>query len=506
MVRQLSLILSGLLLLSTSQAKSDARMLTPHEALGKIRERLMGDWPTREEWSELTSEMKSTGCREVTCLKSFFGKKIRQYQSTNQYVGRMALKIDELFYIRSAVHPWSVIRESKDDYLNRRYEIDGLNSLSNLGRKIFADNLPWDQLYLAKSFEIYPSISNHGSRSEAQFYGTETERRYEYMTNNGKDLPEMVRVDLQNNPNAAGAFSTPKFTDRFWNSSLNQGRKRSAAVFRIMICDTLFPSLERKSAAAEEDTKATGISEQALAQLHSAGVVNKHATDPACIRCHERLDPLAWTMRGLERSLSSRPFPGLVRFYDESGKLTKFKAESFSDAIATFTKQNRYRACQVDRLFKWVIGGDVDLTKERTMTLENDFDRLDRRTNDFISHLLLQPEFLTKPRKKIHYSVEGSLYEKATAVFGHCVECHGTSLPFNDLKKWDKSRLEKIAYKLDLENNGLSRQMPPAGYTKWQPSKEEILTVKDWISAGAVGADGVRTLSDAEARSVLGSK
>ena len=498
---------------SQSSADTSTVELSPELALSKIRNRLLGDWPTIEEWDALHAAMSVRSCQKVSCLHDYFAQRIAEYMKNPRYVARMSLKVEELLYLRSGSFPWDQYAESgqspKPPQTPVNYERNNLetfNALSSLIRRVFTENLPWDELYTAKTYEIYPTVPGQFTRSESAFYNLDTPSLPPTQSDPAA-LPSPLKVDVSTNPNASGVFSTPRFLNRFWNSSLNQGRKRSAAIFRVLVCDTLFPSLERKSQAADEVSKALGSTEKAIADAHTSQVVNKHSSDPACIRCHQRLDPLAWTLRGLEVGFSARPYPGYVRFYDTSGQLTKFKVTSFDEAIATFTKQQKYRSCQVDHLFRWVIGKDVDVTPARLAQLESDFDKVGRKTNDYVSHLLLSKEFLTKPQQAAAPpSVPASLYERATVVFSNCIACHGSSYPFTDLKQWNKKRLADIVWKLDLANDGVNREMPPRDYKKWQPSASEIQDVKSWIAAGSPSSDGTNALTPDEALKILEKK
>lgn len=497
------------------EAEANAeRVLGPATALSKIRDRLMGDWPTENDWRELEAEMNSRSCREVSCLQDFFGKKIREYTATPRYVGRMSLKVEELLYLRSSAFPWersTSVNPQSDSFRYDRFTYETFNAMTALSRKVFAENRPWDHLYTSQMYSVFPSLQGDGVSEELWFFRKDdSEGGVRRVSDNRTEaLPATVAADLTGHPNASGVFSTPRFLTRFWNSSLNQGRKRAAAVFRVMICDSLFPALERRSQALEETRTALGLGRESDKGAHGSLIttVNRHATDPACIRCHERLDPLAWSMRGLEVGLSARAFPGRVRFYDESGKITNFEVDDFRSAIRVMTEQSKYRSCQVEHFVRWIIGRDVRIPEDRMRQLESAFDNMGRKTNDFVEYLMLTPEFLTPPRQQ-RPSTSGpvSLYEGATRVLMNCVRCHGSSYPFMSLEKWDEGRLRDIAHQLDLIGGGQRRQMPPAGYDRWQPTSNDLDAVKKWIEAGAPDAAGTLTFDPSKASAVLENK
>lgn len=516
----LSLLLVSAFAFADSGAGSvTGEALSPESALLKIRNRLLGDWPTKQEWTELAQEKAARNCNATECMKDFYQKKISEYMKSPRYVGQMAVKVEELFSLRSGPISWDRVvnppvdptRTGYDSRSNERRSGEVLNAFSDLSRRMFSENLSWDELYTSQKYQIYPGANTRSGSPESVFYGVEIQPT----TSSDPTKINPFAVNLVDQPNASGAFTTPRFLSRYWNSSINQGRKRSAAVFKIMICDPLFPALERKSVAQEESRKALGVTEKELAEIHSTNVVNKHATDPACIRCHQRLDPLAWTMRGLEVGISENAFPGRVRFYDEQGKLTNFQVDNFHQAIRTITQQAKYRSCQTNHMLRWIVGHDVRMTDQRRSEIEQNFDRVGRRTNDFISYLLLSPEFLSKPKKQesrvtdpnTPAALGQAAFEKVVPILNQCLKCHGNSYPFIGEREvvWDKSRLADVAYVLDLANDGKSRTMPPRR-NQWQTTPEDLAAIKSWIQQGAPNSQGQPVLQPNEITPVLEGK
>lgn len=81
-------------------------------------------------------------------------------------------------------------------------------------------------------------------------------------------------------PEGAGTLSEPLTTMGFWNnlknSSTNFNRKRSAYVLRTYFCDDLTPI---------------------NVEIPASHAGNAHASDPACLACHYKLDPMAGLFR-----------------------------------------------------------------------------------------------------------------------------------------------------------------------------------------------------------------
>lgn len=470
----LCLIVSSFILLGSHVGMSSDLQIDSESYLAKIRSRLLGDWPHITEWEELSLEMKRTNCQSPNCMREYFQKKIRSYMTEKNYISNMNLKVDEMIWLRSAPAPLETMMDPVANNYNygMKSSPEFQNALNDLTIRVFQENLSWDTLFTAQEYNAYAK-SNSGEQRELSFFG-ETAEPFGM-----RDNQQPVSLDFTGHPNVSGIFSTPRFLLKFWNSSLNQNRKRAAAIFRITLCDSMVPALERKSQDQEEKAKALGVNPDFFKEMHPQGMrSDRHASDPACLKCHQRLEPMAWTMRGFETKLSKPAFSGRLKYYLPDGKLTNIPAANFSSLIKEVVAQPRYRWCQVDRFMTWIIGNDVHVSEKRRTELENAFDNAGRRTNDFIEYLLMSPEFADgdEGKESISHSVSPNT-KKAFEVFKNCNSCHGGAIP-------NQKGIASVFRALDLNHSGKSRTMPPVE-SNWQPSNEDIQVVKNWMLDGA---------------------
>jgi hypothetical protein len=218
-------------------------------------------------------------------------------------------------------------------------------SINYLISDIFKNNLSWDELYNRKHYSFPLQSFYYGNIS--QLYNISKDQIEKSFQN------EIVfNVDFSSNPNISGVFSTERFLKRFWNSGINQGRKRASAFFRIMFCDEMFPAIERSIQRKDEMKKAmSDFSEHGKLNAQKLSL-NIHGSNPACAKCHNRLDPVGWAFRGLSNSISTEGFPGELHLVDENGLNIDVEVDSFSDLVTKSLETQKYQSCQIKYLQK----------------------------------------------------------------------------------------------------------------------------------------------------------
>lgn len=154
-------------------------------------------------------------------------------------------------------------------------------------------------------------------------------------------------------------------------------------------------------------------------------------------------------------------------------------------------KQRQYVECQTRHFWKWFIGEDRPLTEARAGELAIEFERVGRRTNEFVTSLLLSPEF----RERDFRTPEGKRVDEVKAILSNCTSCHGVKRP--DFTIWPiggtsdsmKMWVGLISERLDLDNDGKNRDMPPPE-NGWQPNAEDLAKLKSWVRDGAPDENG----------------
>ena len=475
-----------------------AAELSPAVYLMKLHERITGKWPEPKEYDSLHREMKRTHCSSVSCLKPYFRSQIEALMKEPEFYQWMILLVYEKMGFRAPMNPQLILSNadfsSSEDIVNflifrtvmENRSIDELFTSQkywNLVPKTYSSNTG---IFEPGGFKIQ---QDKAPRSKTVFV--------KIPIGEGAFREEKLKeTDYSGHPNVSGLLSTIRFLNRYWNSPVNQNRKRASAIFKSMLCDSLTPSLEREGEKDREKRMALGISEISTERSAAELQQNRHASQSDCRQCHSRLDPLARTMRPMELGLSNESVPGKLRFFSAFNELTEVPADNFHDIIGKITKQDKYLECQVQWLVEKIIGKDVVLLPNRFGDLTRRFERDGRRLKSFIADLLLAPEFIGEDTK----FKEDSTFSGAQRVFMNCYHCHGNFV-MGQTSSY-KSKIKNIAEKLDLAHGGKNRQMPPMEHF-WAPSSEDLGMISAWIKKGAPIASRKPILTKQEIEFIL---
>ncbi len=472
---------------------SQAKILAPEVYLSKISQRLTGAWPTPREYEALAQVMKSQNCSEISCLQSYFRQYIQNKMKTAEFYSEATLKVFEKFAFQTPLKLPFPLRDS--DYYSRNSRTESL-----LVYRVFHENMSIDELFLSQikwdtSLDLqYPYPS----------YSIETD---ESVPSTVIDIKKFAGIELQveqkdytGHPNVAGLLSSEKFLTRYWNTAINGNRKRAAAIFKTMLCNSMSPALERNQAKQQEENLATGkteasLDERTIEEIHK----NRHANQSDCAKCHNLLDPMARTLRPLDLGVSNIGTAGRLRYTNSLNQAQDKPVKNYHELIKTITQTEDYVNCQMNWLFNWIVGKDVQIHPQRFADLLDGFERDQRKVKNVIETLLLSPEF---QGQTVQYDEPASL-APVRAILSNCTECHK---PFLNARGEElKGKLYKISTRLDLKNEGRDRTMPPKSHW-WAPSKEELKALKSWIQEGAPLVRGKPMLNKNEIQSVLNPK
>lgn len=148
-------------------------------------------------------------------------------------------------------------------------------------------------------------------------------------------------------------------------------------------------------------------------------------------------------------------------------------------------------------LSTWIIGHDTPIHPLRFAEMIAKFEASGRQVKTAITDLLLSPEFRGIPAAY----PEAASYQKAKAVLENCEDCHNPWLQSRGEQL--KINISKIIGRLDLAHDGLHRTMPPSSHF-WEPTKHDLLTLKNWILEGAPISPDAALLTPAEVQRGLG--
>lgn len=495
------LLSAALLLAATIDSANAQQELPPHVFLNRITNRLIGRWPLPKENEALSKEMRSKNCASVSCLDRFFREYIEEKMKDPAFYAMAYGKVTERFGYKSPPSPLlSRIVEAGREMTNVGEGRDFM-----LVYRTFKENKAFDELFTSQRITdpIYPGLSVSGGN--ADFFSidsspvgmnAESPTTYDLTLENGRSI-SASEYSLRGHPNVAGLFSSQRFLTRYWNSPLNANRKRAAAYFRVMLCDAMSPALERETQKEKELRIALGVSDEKLSEEELKKIhLNRHGNQRDCAVCHNRLDPIGRSMRGLENGISGVPFKASLRYLDTNGKLTNIPAENFANLIAQTTEQSKYLDCQVSWMIETYLGKDLGLQPQRFAEVVSIVEKKKRRIKDVITELMMLPEFRGLNQKLI----EPASLIAAKGVLSNCTECHRS---FFELRPEQlKARLTRIAVCLDLPGEGRQAAMPPSDHW-WSPSQGEILAVRDWVRQGAPISDTTKLFNSTEVDRLL---
>lgn len=468
-------------------------MIQAQKAFIKIHHRLLwGNLPSPSEWTDFFKYAKDHDCKDVECMIPFFDNAVKSYTSTDTFRTWLTVKVDELFYLKPQVAP-NESDQNGGTSVNGSPKLRG-EAFDLLVDSIVSDNRPWKDLYLSQTYQFLdPNVR--------QKWGVENPIGLSLGHALGPANGSLVTVSYDGHPNVSGVWSTNRFLLRFWDTELNSGRKRAAQFFRIMFCDDMKPSIERKNQDQLENLLAVGVTQEQFQGLHQNGgqPINRHASQADCRMCHQRLDPAAWTFRGVRVGLASKPSSGQLVYYDVDGQLQKQDVANLHALNEAATATERYKSCQVDHFIQWVIGYDALISQKRKYEFIEKFEALEERPADFIRYLVTTPEFFTGQSAGL---VTPPSLVKARGVFQNCNECH-SSFPFGKNPYLAKDTILKIVSKLDMPHNFKNRKMPPATHW-WSPEQEDLEAIRQWVSEGAPRDTGEPLLNQDDVKTSLG--
>ena len=479
-----------------------SQTLPPSGKLNRLSRVLRGHAPTDAERAAL-QQASSAGQ-----VDSFLDHKIDEYLASEDHAFKMSLRLEGLFRMKST-ETFTTQGVTDPSFLFSRK--NALNVLfSELGRK----NLTWDTLLTGKSYQVFTNnrITGFGMND----YGFLAAILPDLHSTTGTFSPlapdsEQTEVTFAaNDPRIAGAITTSRFFNRYVSTGLNKDRKRAAAIFRIFLSDSMSAAVS--SSEGQDQTildlmfPHTGdMTEAELKAIASSQGDALHGTRPDCMACHSKLDPMGRTLMTSTLSLAPRATPGRLTYKRGQGELVNIPVKGVGELGAAITQQPEYEKCQVQHFYNWFFDEKTQATPEKIATLTKEFNRVGRRTNDFIKILVHQPEFFAVSPPMTEAEMRA---RQVKSFFKKCQDCHKdqfyadtpdnkipdfTQWPIGGSKQEMKSWVDSIQSKMDLKHNGEKPSMPPTE-AAWRTSYKEIQLIKSWIDQGAPNETGERMI------------
>ncbi|MBX9767935.1 MAG: DUF1588 domain-containing protein [Bdellovibrionales bacterium] len=480
---------------------AESQTLDPYVRLNKLSWRLRtAQRPSTADYAELT-----TAIREQK-EDIFFRAKTVEYLKSPRHALAMKFRLAELFEIAT---PSMNLDEQTMNRIFGNYSYlknsisSADSSLSNLFMKLAQENLSWDTLLVGKEYRLFSSENRPGV-NDFSFFGAVmdglpvgTSGVIQGLVEDEVKEPKSVQF-APDDVRIAGAITTARFFDRYTNVAINKDRRRAAAIFKIFMCDPMVPTISNGKDKKHGLLNLTFPKDYQVTleeiKSRTQSVEKMHGSDAQCFACHKKLDPMGLTFQSSGLVIGDVPSYGALVFDNSEGKLVTIEGEGIGPVAKAVTEQPEYVRCQVRHFWKWFIGNDVRLTDRRLAEISHQFNQLGRRTNDFVSYLVNQPEFYQAPVAQPFVT-----FDQVKTLFTRCDSCHLplisanalnlpalSKFPFGGSIDSSKAALTKISNRLTRPEN--DPQKMPQNWRHWQ--KEELDLLAQWIKDGARNEEG----------------
>ncbi len=481
--------------------------------LRKLTGFLAGRQPTVQEYQALEQAEKNPAK-----LQAFFSQSIDELLKSPEFADKMTYNLSELFQIKSPTR--------KATYRD---------AMTHIFYNINRDNQSWDQLLTSTRFESdgFEALPYDGTQNTEYFrnrIGFEDRNRLNqdrlflsplktfkldtapFDSTVAVTLPKEIE-NFPGDERFAGVITTSRFMGRYGNTALNKNRRRSAAIFRIFLCDSMAAAIPDQSgdlgAILDQIYPDKNKTEDELREeLKNSGEA-LHGAQADCMACHYKLDPAGRTLLKMGPWFGTSINGGALSFKNKSGVLVNQPVNSIGDLANKITQQPEYVSCQVNHFWNWFVGRDVKMTDLQAAELTQLFEKGGRRPHALVKALVTSAEFRAKPESS---NPLGSLARQSKVILNRCESCHsarggvltegGEQVPV--LTQWPIGGAPEtqeywmrniIAATLDLTGQTGRRSMPPKT-SPWQPTIGDLKLIRTWIESGTPNESGVVTTKE----------
>jgi hypothetical protein len=510
LIKLFAAILIALLIVPSGIARAEDSNVNSFAYLRKLSRRLKSKNPESQEYEALKEAI--TKNKEA----QFIEAKIDEYLMSGAFADVMTSKLQELFRLKQDPVTFTDLQKtmslknvdhSDDEFRNYH------STTANFFRSLVTKDKSWDELATGKEYVIYSRLRPALGKSGTGFFAAAAPEKIP-VSNNGAfsgsleeqaaaigDIGKSLSLDFKSSDSrVAGAITTEDFFDRYVDTTVNKGRQRAAAIFRIFMCDDLRPII-----ADNGDTKKHIALKVAFPQKYDVAlkdIINDNANIETlhgrsdCNACHRKLDPAGRHFLNSRIVLGPQAAPGALVYDDENGKEVTIPTSGIGEFAKAMVRTPKYAECQVKNFWKWFVGSDVDLNDFPSLKIDllTKFDSNKRRVRAFVKYLVKTPEFKQKPAKP---NFENINFARIAPVLNRCNSCHSSDLipdfshlPFKNKTGDHAYWVNRIQDRIGLPE-GDSRKMPPRNNPE---NAEDILKIKKWIADGARDDAGKRTI------------
>lgn len=457
--------------------------LSDESYLRKLSFHLRGYPPKANEYQHLFN-LKSPEDK-----KKFIDRKIDDYLNSSDFIDKIEFRLEELFSLQASPgykNPVHRFEEIPTFFKSPHTSFSIYNSMNHMFRTIIAKNLSWDNLLISKEYRLFPLRDETNRISDHDFFSL-VKPEVSHLHKKVVDITFEEKDD-----HISGVLSSNRFIQRYTNTNLNKGRKRAAAVYRIFLCDNM------NTVVVDESSNQSSILDLVFANDIKSNLINRSelfvdqsSSSPDCMACHRKLDPVGRVFQNIGTLLSPRPAKGKLVYNTRDGQLRSIPVTGLAGLGETIVKQRLYLACQTERFWNWFIGENTKLPPVVHNEIIKKFDELGRKPKSFVKYLVKRPEFyhIGSDQREVP-----ELISKVKDIFNRCTDCHRAySIP--SFTNWpiDTNEDSHYRYLINIQAtmglNGSARTMPPRS-SIWQPTDEDIRTLKRWYKLGAPDESG----------------
>lgn len=446
--------------------------------------------------------------------KTYLDQLTKVYISSMEHRDRLTFQISERLEVtppgvsQNFINTNTLASNNLYEYVSNTRQ----DAMTDLLARLSTENLSWDRLLTEKSYTLFPAIMYVRNFSDLSFMAFVNDQipigdisvlNGDYMSRPTVQKPFAIAFK-DDDPRIAGVVTTSRFNGRYNTTGINKNRRRAAAIFRTFLCDPMIPSIGSGGdrmhdfndvAFAQQFEVTAPVTE---AQIQSTVSPNaRHGSDQQCAACHYKLDPLGRAFQSVGISLMPDPSPGALVFKSAiSGQLVNVPLRGLGDLGAAVVKQPEYVDCQVSWFWQQYIGKDVRLTSTRKAEIAAAFESVGRKTNDFITYLVSQPEFREKPQTTSQYVT----FDQVQPLLKRCDTCHSQLYdvpPFSKLPiSLTNDKTDHASWIAEMVDH-MGRPIGTKGHMpkdddQW--ARSDIDLVKTWLAQGARDENGQPTV------------
>jgi hypothetical protein len=334
----------------------------------------------------------------------FIEQKTDQYLTTKEYTNKTTFRLMELFQYKTVTGLKSVTKDASTQFFDQ----------------MTIGNLSWDTLLTGKKYKLSVGLKTGNQifsdprPSDFGFYGI----LFPLPSSDNGYIKNIDQIDIPNvqtsldvvfpqtESQIAGAVTTPLFFERYGTTGLNKNRSRAAAIFRIFLCDKMKASIPVENKVDDmtydilypNDQSQIGVNKSmGMTQEEITKILNKsdeiHGTRKDCMTCHSKLDPMGKVFANSGSLLSSIPTSGRLYYKNSTGQIIDQPVDNLNQMGQLLTQQDDYVTCQIKQFWNWYIGEDQVIDSNKLNQLKTEFNRVDRKTNDFVKSLVFSSDF-----------------------------------------------------------------------------------------------------------------